>query len=55
MVIGIGLVVHTGCRTGMHNPWGEMTWVSEDDFVNGTMDKASDQRFPDATGAHIPK
>ncbi|GAA1528962.1 hypothetical protein GCM10009730_42730 [Streptomyces albidochromogenes] len=54
---GHALVI-VGQENGMlqvHNPWGETTWVSEEDFVNGNMDKASDQRFPDATGVHIPK
>lgn len=54
---GHALVI-VGQENGMlqvHNPWGETTWVSEEDFVNGNMDKASDDRFPDATGVHLPR
>ncbi|MFE9398414.1 peptidoglycan-binding protein [Streptomyces flavidovirens] len=49
------IVGHEGDMLQVHNPWGETTWVSEDDFVNGNMQKASDERFPDATGVHLPK
>jgi len=38
----------------VYNPWGTTTWVSEDDFVNGRMDKASDNRMPDAYAVHLP-
>ncbi|MFF4805674.1 hypothetical protein ACFY1U_46120 [Streptomyces sp. NPDC001351] len=41
-------------HTGGYNPWGQTTWVSEDDFVNGHMDKASDSRMPDAYAVHLP-
>ncbi|WP_159403772.1 hypothetical protein [Streptomyces sp. NRRL S-646] len=37
-----------------YNPWGQTTWVSEDDFVNGHMVKASDNRMPDAYAVHLP-
>ncbi|NBE51368.1 peptidoglycan-binding protein [Streptomyces boluensis] len=49
------IVGHEGGKLQVHNPWGETTWVSENDFVNGNMHKASDSRFPDATGVHLPK
>jgi uncharacterized protein YukE len=54
---GHALVVigHENGMLQVHHPWGETTWVSEEDFVNGNMDKASDQRFPDATGVHLPR
>jgi hypothetical protein len=39
----------------VYNPWGHTTWVSEDDFVNGRMDKASDERLPNAFAVHVPK
>ncbi|MER6014250.1 WXG100 family type VII secretion target [Streptomyces bluensis] len=54
---GHALVI-IGAENGMlqvHNPWGQTTWVSEDDFVNGNMSRASDERFPDATGVHLPR
>jgi hypothetical protein len=50
MIIG-----HDGDKLEIYNPWGYTVWVSEDDFVNGHMDKASDQRLPNADGVHIPK
>ncbi|QLI99506.1 hypothetical protein HZZ00_01985 [Streptomyces sp. NEAU-sy36] len=37
------------------NPWGQTTWVSEDDFVDGGMAKASDNRLPDAYTVHLPQ
>ncbi|MDC0767991.1 peptidoglycan-binding protein [Streptomyces sp. HD] len=49
MVIG-----QEGDMLQIYNPWGTTTWVSEDDFVNGHMDKASDHRMPDAYAVHLP-
>ncbi|MFE2630354.1 peptidoglycan-binding protein [Streptomyces sp. NPDC001651] len=49
MVIG-----QEGDMLQIYNPWGQTTWVSEDDFVNGHMDKASDSRMPDAFAVHLP-
>ncbi|SCK39794.1 hypothetical protein [Streptomyces sp. WMMB 322] len=49
MVIG-----QEGDMLQIYNPWGQTTWVSEDDFVNGHMDKASDSRMPDAYAVHVP-
>ncbi|MCL6670912.1 hypothetical protein [Streptomyces panaciradicis] len=49
MVIG-----QEGDMLEIYNPWGQTTWVSEDDFVNGHMDKASDSRMPDAYAVHLP-
>ncbi|WP_338676574.1 peptidoglycan-binding protein [Streptomyces sp. SCSIO 30461] len=49
MVIG-----QEGDMLQIYNPWGTTTWVSEDDFVNGRMDKASDDRMPDAFAVHLP-
>ncbi|RAJ70064.1 hypothetical protein K378_01225 [Streptomyces sp. Amel2xB2] len=49
MVIG-----QEGDKLQIYNPWGQTTWVSEDDFVNGHMDKASDSRMPDAYSVHVP-
>ncbi|UKY54694.1 hypothetical protein [Streptomyces inhibens] len=41
----------------VYNPWGTTTWISEEDFVNGHVDKASkasDNRIPDAYAVHLP-
>lgn len=50
MIIG-----QEGDMLQVYNPWGFTTWVSEDDFVNGHMDKASDERMPDAFAVHVPE
>ncbi|KMS77488.1 peptidoglycan-binding protein [Streptomyces leeuwenhoekii] len=50
MIIG-----QEGDMLQVYNPWGHTTWVSEDDFVNGRMDKASDERLPNAFAVHVPK
>jgi hypothetical protein len=49
------IIGHEGDMLQIYNPWGETVWVSEDDFINGHMDKASDGRLPDAGGVHIPR
>ncbi|WP_327354406.1 WXG100 family type VII secretion target [Streptomyces sp. NBC_01304] len=49
------IVGQEGDMLQVHNPWGHTVWVSESDFVDGHMDKASDGRLPDATGVHLPK
>jgi hypothetical protein len=49
MIIG-----QEGDKLQIYNPWGSTTWVSEDDFVNGHMGKASDSRMPDAYAVHMP-
>ncbi|MGI5408385.1 WXG100 family type VII secretion target [Streptomyces chartreusis] len=49
MIIG-----QEGDMLQVYNPWGTTTWVSEDDFVNGNMGKASDKDLPDAYGVHLP-
>jgi hypothetical protein len=33
------LIGHQGDKLEVYNPWGEVAWISEDDFVNGHMDK----------------
>ncbi|MBL1107441.1 peptidoglycan-binding protein [Streptomyces sp. 5-8] len=50
MIIG-----QEGDKLQIYNPWGQTTWVSEDDFVNGGMAKASDSRLPDAYAVHLPQ
>ena len=34
---------------------GHTVWVSEDDFVNGHMEGASDSRMPTVDGVHLPQ
>ena len=49
------IVGQEGDMLQIYNPWGTTTWVSEDDFVNGGMAKASDNRLPDTYEVHIPR
>ena len=49
------IIAHEGDMLQIYNPWGETVWVSEDDFVNGHMDKASDGRLPNVRSVHLPK
>jgi hypothetical protein len=49
------IIAHEGDMLQIYNPWGETVWVSEDDFVNGHMDKASDQRLPNVRSVQIPR
>ncbi|MGW0734976.1 peptidoglycan-binding protein [Streptomyces sp. NPDC002851] len=48
------IVGQEGDMLQVYNPWGHTTWISEDDFVNGGMAKASDNDLPDAYGVHMP-
>ena len=50
MIIG-----QEGDRLQIYNPWGFTTWVSEDDFINGRMAGASDDRLPTPTSVRIPE
>ncbi|MGW2411719.1 peptidoglycan-binding protein [Streptomyces tubercidicus] len=49
MIIG-----QEGDKLQVYNPWGTTTWVSEDDFVNGGMGKASDNSLPDTYAVQLP-
>ncbi|MEU0809342.1 peptidoglycan-binding protein [Streptomyces sp. NPDC005970] len=49
------IVGHEGDKLEVYNPWGFTTWISEDDFINNHMDKASDKRLPDAYEYSLPK
>jgi uncharacterized protein YukE len=49
MIIG-----HEDGMLQIYNPWGHTVWVSEDDFVNGHMEGASDSRLPTVDGVHLP-
>ncbi|MGK4904278.1 peptidoglycan-binding protein [Streptomyces albus] len=44
-----------GGKLQIYNPWGYTTWVSEEDFVNGTMGGATDGRHPTPTDIQLPK
>ncbi|MFJ9854717.1 peptidoglycan-binding protein [Streptomyces sp. NPDC101150] len=48
------IVGQEGGMLQIYNPWGETMWVSEDDFVNGHMDKVV-PGLPDAYGVHVPR
>ncbi len=49
------IVGQEGDMLQIYNPWGQTTWVSEDDFVNGGMAKASNNGLPDAYAVHLPQ
>ncbi|MGW7521346.1 peptidoglycan-binding protein [Streptomyces sp. NPDC054796] len=50
MIIG-----QEGDKLQIYNPWGFTTWVSEEDFVNGTMSGASSEDYPTPTDIRIPQ
>ncbi|MFE0763391.1 peptidoglycan-binding protein [Streptomyces smyrnaeus] len=50
MIIG-----QDGGKLQIYNPWGFTTWVSEDDFVNGTMGGASSEKYPTPTDIRLPE
>ncbi|MER7001415.1 peptidoglycan-binding protein, partial [Streptomyces sp. NPDC000410] len=49
------IIAQEGDMLQVYNPWGTTTWVSEDDFINGRMGKASDSDLPDAYHLHLPR
>ncbi|KOV66213.1 hypothetical protein [Streptomyces sp. MMG1121] len=49
------IVGQQGDKLEIYNPWGKTTWVSENDFVNGGMAKASDHDYADAYEVHLPQ
>jgi hypothetical protein len=49
------IVGQEGDKLEIYNPWGQTTWVSEDDFVNGGMAKAGNSGLPDAYAVHLPQ
>jgi hypothetical protein len=50
MIIG-----QEGDMLQIYNPWGTTTWVSEDDFINGNMGKASNGELDDAYSVYVPQ
>ncbi|MEU0008962.1 peptidoglycan-binding protein [Streptomyces sp. NPDC006314] len=49
------IIGQEGDKLEIYNPWGTTTWVSEDDFINGGMAKASNNSMPNAYAVHIPQ
>ncbi|MCQ6555768.1 peptidoglycan-binding protein [Streptomyces sp. C10-9-1] len=49
------IIGQEGDMLQVYNPWGSTTWVSEDDFINGRMGKASNNDLPDAYSVFIPR
>ncbi|MGY0024964.1 peptidoglycan-binding protein [Streptomyces sp. YJ-C3] len=37
----------------VYNPWGTTTWISEDDFVNGDLEAATDDRYSKANKGDV--
>jgi hypothetical protein len=50
MIIG-----QDGDKLQIYNPWGTTTWVSEDDFINGNMGKASNGGLNNAYQVYVPE
>ncbi|MEU0074589.1 peptidoglycan-binding protein [Streptomyces sp. NPDC006332] len=49
------IIGQEGDMLQIYNPWGTTTWVSEDDFINGHMGKASDGKLNDAYSVYVPQ
>jgi hypothetical protein len=49
------VIGHQGDKLEIYNPWGDVTWVSEDDFVNGHMDKVDRGVPPNVGGVLMPQ
>jgi len=49
------IIAHEGDMLQVYNPWGTTTWVSEDDFINGRMGKASNSELPNAYSVYLPR
>ncbi|MCX5401211.1 hypothetical protein [Streptomyces sp. NBC_00102] len=49
------IIAQEGDMLQVCNPWGNTTWVSEDDFVNGHMGKASNSDLSDTYSVHRPR
>ena len=48
------IIGQEGDMLQIYNPWGTTTWVSEDDFINGHMGKASNSELNDAYSVYVP-
>ncbi|MER7108628.1 hypothetical protein [Streptomyces sp. NPDC000229] len=49
------IITQEGDMLQVRNPWGSTTGVSEDDFINGHMGKASNSDLPNAYSVHLPR
>jgi hypothetical protein len=49
------IIGHRGDQMEVYNPWGDITWVSEDDFVNGHMNKVDKGVPPNVRGVLLPR
>ncbi|MFD7528887.1 peptidoglycan-binding protein [Streptomyces sp. NPDC059849] len=49
------IIAQEGDMLQVYNPWGSTTWVSEDDFINGHMGKASNSELPNAYSVYLPR
>ncbi|MFF1448557.1 peptidoglycan-binding protein [Streptomyces sp. NPDC058274] len=49
------IIAQEGDMLQVYNPWGTTTWVSEDDFINGNMGKASSSDLPNAYQVYVPQ
>ena len=50
------VIGHQGSMLQVYNPWGYTVWVSEDDFVNGHMDKTvQGANLPQVTNVRVPE
>ncbi|MFD5268333.1 hypothetical protein [Streptomyces sp. NPDC058335] len=49
------IIAQEGDMLQVYNPWGSTTWVSEDDFINGHMGKASNSDLPNAYSVYLPR
>ncbi|GAA2339615.1 peptidoglycan-binding protein [Streptomyces kunmingensis] len=49
------IIAQEGDMLQVYNPWGTTTWVSEDDFINGHMGKASNSDLPNAYSVYLPR
>ncbi|MFD7403394.1 peptidoglycan-binding protein [Streptomyces sp. NPDC059866] len=50
---GMMIIGQEGDMLQVYNPWGTTTWVSEEDFVNGDLSAASDDRFDNVNRVYI--
>lgn len=50
---GVMIVGQEGGMLQIYNPWGQTTWVSEEDFINGDVSAASDDRFNNVNRVYI--
>lgn len=49
------VIAQEGDMLQVYNLWGSTTWVSEDDFINGHMGKASNSDLPNAYSVCLPR